>query len=226
MTQNNWLSGSRRFFCSWSGGKDSCLSLYRELKRGHECVSLFTMTDEDGELSRSHGLTPDALRIQAESLGIPLCKAGASWDLYEDEFKKQLSRYRDEQVYHGVFGDIDLEPHRDWVTRVCGEAGISPLLPLWKKNRAALVREFIDAGFRAVIVVVNCSMMPSEFLGREIDPDLIGELERIGVDPCGENGEYHTFVYDGPLFRKKINLIRGESFSKEKYCFLPLRVSF
>ncbi|NLP03215.1 MAG: adenosine nucleotide hydrolase, partial [Fibrobacter sp.] len=75
-------------------------------------------------------------------------------------------------------------------------------------------------------VVVNCSMMPSEFLGREIDPDLIGELERIGVDPCGENGEYHTFVYDGPLFRKKINLIRGESFSKEKYCFLPLRVSF
>jgi diphthamide synthase (EF-2-diphthine--ammonia ligase) len=69
-------------------------------------------------------------------------------------------------------------------------------------------------------------MMPSEFLGREIDPDLIGELERIGVDPCGENGEYHTFVYDGPLFRKKVNLIRGESFNKDKYRFLPLRVSF
>jgi diphthine-ammonia ligase len=211
-----------RFFCSWSGGKDSCLSLYRALQSGWECASLFTMIDENGERSRSHGLSPEALHAQAEAMGIPLRTAAASWDSYEKRFLEIAGSFREERVAHGVFGDIDLEPHRQWVERVCGEAGITPHLPLWQGNRRGLVEEFLDAGFKAIIVVVNTEKMPRRFLGRIIDRPLIGELESIGVDACGENGEFHTFVYEGPIFRKPITVTPGAAFPKDGYAFRPL----
>lgn len=218
-------SSKQRFFCSWSGGKDSCLALYRSLNAGYECASLFSMIDESGKHSRSHGLCPEALQAQAISMGIPLCTAAASWDSYEEQFKAQAARFNNEQVLHGVFGDIDLEPHREWVTRVCSEAGIMAHLPLWKGDRRELVQEFLDAGFKAIIVVINTEKMPERFLGRTIDQALVGELESIGVDACGENGEFHTFVYDGPLFENQLNVKKGEIVREEGYVFLPLTVS-
>ncbi len=214
-----------RFFCSWSGGKDSCLSLYRTLNAGNTCVSLLTMIDETGGHSRSHGLPPKALEAQAESLGLPLRIAATSRACYETLFKEQAVRFKEEQTTHGVFGDIDIEHHREWVERICIESGIKAYLPLWKENRRGLVRQFIGAGFKAIIVVVNNEKIPRRFLGRTIDLGLVGELEAIGVDACGENGEFHSFVYDGPLFKKKLSVVQDACIEKDGYTFLPLEVS-
>lgn len=183
------------------------------------------MIDETGKHSRSHGLSPETIKAQALSLGIPLRTADASWDSYETQFKKQISLFKNEQILHGVFGDIDLEPHREWVTRVCSETGITAHLPLWKEKRRNLVVEFLDTGFKAVIVVVNRTKMPQRFLGRTIDRQLIEELEAIGVDACGENGEFHTMVYDGPLFKKKLIVTPGIIMSSDEYAFLTPHVS-
>ncbi|MBN1576697.1 MAG: diphthine--ammonia ligase [Chitinispirillaceae bacterium] len=208
------------FFCSWSGGKDSCLALYRMCNAGHRCRTLFTMIDECGIHSRSHGLTVVTLEAQADGMDLPIRAGRASWDSYEYEFREHASRLRREGINHGVFGDIDLDPHRDWVERVCAEAGITAHEPLWKGKRSALVREFIEAGFRARIVVINTELMPGRFLGREIDMFLVGELEALGIDACGENGEYHSFVYDGPLFRHSLDMTDYRSAENDGYVFL------
>jgi diphthine-ammonia ligase len=213
-----------RFFCSWSGGKDSCLSLYRAIKAGYSCASLLTMIDETGKHSRSHGLFPEALKSQADAMEIPLRIAAASWGNYEKQFKEQAAFFRSLNVLHGVFGDIDLEPHREWVVRVCRESGVTAHLPLWKGVRRTLVQEFIDTGFKALIVVVNTKKMPEKFLGRLIDTELVNELESIGVDACGENGEFHTFVFDGPLFKKKLDVVKEAAIYKDEYVFLPITV--
>ncbi len=214
-----------RFFCSWSGGKDSCLALYRTITAGSSCASLITMIDETGNHSRSHGLSPEALAAQALSLGIPLKTASATWDSYERIFKTNIAEFAKSGITHGVFGDIDLQPHREWVERVCGDMGITAHLPLWQTNRRALVTEFVSAGFKAVIVVVNTSKMPDRFLGRTMDLDLVAELEACGVDACGENGEFHTFVFDGPIFKKQLNFTPSDIIKQNEYVFLPLIVS-
>jgi uncharacterized protein (TIGR00290 family) len=155
-------------------------------------------------------------------MGLPILMTRASWAGYEEQFKKNGESFKAQGVLHGVFGDIDLEPHREWVERVCSESGLIAHQPLWQGVRRDLVREFIAAGFRAIIVVVDEKQMPVEFLGREIDEELIGELEAIGVDACGENGEFHTFVYDGPFFKRMVEFDRGSAFNIEHHCVLPI----
>jgi diphthine-ammonia ligase len=213
------------FFCSWSGGKDSCLALYRSLKAGRPCAALFTMIDETGVKSRSHELSPDALAKQARAMGIPLRTASASWDDYETKFKEAASSLREEGILHGVFGDIDLKEHREWVERVCGEIGMEAHLPLWEGTRRDLVMEFLKAGFQALIVVVDTRKMPDAYLGRKLDLALIDELEGIGVDACGENGEFHTFVFDGPIFREKLELSLGAVERIQEYAYIPVKVN-
>jgi uncharacterized protein (TIGR00290 family) len=212
------------FFSSWSGGKDSCLALYRAINAGHTCESLFTMINEDGTRSRSHGLTPDILAMQADVMRFAFCTVSASWNSYETQFKKQTLQFASNGITQGVFGDIDLEPHREWVERVCNETGITAHLPLWLENRRVLVNEFVNAGFKAMIVMINTSMMPSKYLGQTITLELADELESIGVDACGENGEFHTFVYDGPLFTKSLFVKGGDPVYNENYVGLPLSV--
>lgn len=215
-------SGAFQFFCSWSGGKDSCLALFRMLNAGHVCKCLFTMIDEAGKLSRSHGLTPGLLERQSRMLNLPLFTANASWENYEDEFRKILISFRQHGLSNGVFGDIDLEPHRQWVERICNESNFQPHLPLWKENRRDLVNEFIDSSFKALIVVVNTGKMPEEFLGRTIDSKLISELEDLGIDACGENGEFHSFVYDGPLFKHPVDFKIQNTIRMNNYSFLEI----
>jgi uncharacterized protein (TIGR00290 family) len=210
------------FFASWSGGKDSCLALHRMIRARHPCTSLFTMIDESGKHSRSHGLYPDALAAQAKAMGIPILMTRASWEGYEAQFKKNAEVFKAQGVLHGAFGDIDLEPHREWVERICTESGLIAHEPLWYGARRELVNEFISAGFRAVIIVVDTNQMPIKFLGREIDDGLVGELEAIGVDACGENGEFHTFVYDGPLFRHRVDFTTGTIFNINNHSVLPI----
>jgi uncharacterized protein (TIGR00290 family) len=182
------------------------------------------MTSEDGRNSRTHGLSAKFLQLQSEAMGIPIVQRKASWGNYEEEFKKTLSDFKAKGIQAGIFGDIDLREHRDWVERVCKEIGIQPILPLWKEERRKLMKEFINLGFKALVVATNPEFLGKEWLGRIIDEKFIKDLNDLGnVDLCGEKGEYHTFVYDGPIFKKPVKFTRGEKVLKDKHCFLELK---
>lgn len=185
--------------CSFSGGKDSCLALWRAQRQGIDVRTLVAMLDESGERSRSHAIPPQLIARQARSLGAALVTRNASWDAYEAVFTETLRTLRAAGHELAVFGDIDLQAHRDWEEKVCAAANIQPLLPLWRCDRTALAREVIDAGFRAVVVCVDSRYLADEFCGREYDAAFLRDLPS-DVDACGENGEFHTFVYDGPNF--------------------------
>jgi uncharacterized protein (TIGR00290 family) len=219
----NNLINAKKFFSSWSGGKDSCLSLYRSIQNGGKPDLLFTMMIENGEKSRSHGLSPDLLKAQAESMKIPIVYASASWDAYEKVFIDQLNKIKAQGIGDGVFGDIDLMPHLKWVTRVCEKAGITAHEPLWQEDRTALLTEFINLGFIAMIVTINKKHLSRDFLGQIIDFDLIEKMKMAGIDPSGELGEYHTVVIDGPLFSFPINIQSTSYYDYQDYCFLDLK---
>jgi uncharacterized protein (TIGR00290 family) len=192
-----------RSFFSWSGGKDSMLALHRALGAGHRVEALLAMFDETGERSRSHGLPPHLLQAQADALGIPLVIGCASWTDYEARFGAQLRRFAEQGITHGLFGDIDLQPHRDWEEKVCAAAGLAAVLPLWQEPRRRLVDEFLALGYRARVVAVDARFLDAAFCGREFDAAFIADLPPQ-VDACGENGEFHSFVFDGPRFQRPV----------------------
>jgi uncharacterized protein (TIGR00290 family) len=198
-------------FCSWSGGKDSALALHEAAAAGAEPRFLLAMMVEGGERSRSHGLSRDLLRAQADAVGLPIRFGAASWDGYEDEMARAIAAGAAEfGTSVGVFGDIDVERHRDWVEGVCGRAGVEASQPLWQRDRRRLMGDLLDAGFEPVIVAVRDGVLPSELLGTTIDAGVVDELERLGSDVAGENGECHSFVVDGPLFRRRLAIELGE----------------
>ena len=213
---------NERCFCSWSGGKDSCLALHRAMSSGLQPTALVTMLVEGGQRSRAHGLTIGLLNRQASSLGIRLLTRGTSWNDYEANFVDTVSGLRNEGVSIGVFGDIDLEQHRDWVERVCSSIGIRAVLPLWKSAREDLLREFLSLGFRAIIVSVKDGALDREFLGKTLDHSIIDEMKSIGIDASGEEGEYHTFVTNGPMFSRPIEPEARDIHFKDGYWFLDL----
>ena len=221
-----FLSGGvnkMKAFVSWSGGKETSLACYRAMQKSFEIRCLLNMVSEDGEYSRSHGIGADLLRAQAEAIGSPIVQRKTTWNTYEEEFKKAALDLKKEGIEAGVFGDIDVQEHRDWVERVCNEVGINALLPLWKGERVELLKEFIQTGFKTIIVATNSDFLGKEWLGREINGEFIEGLKAIGdVDLCGERGEYHTFVYDGPIFKKSVEFIIGKKVLKDKHWFLEL----
>ena len=194
---------TQRAFFSWSGGKDSMLALHRALAAGWTVDALLAMFDESGERSRSHAIPPSLMRSQAEALGIPLVIGRAGWADYEAVFTAQLERFARQGITHGLFGDIDLQPHRDWEEKVCAGAGLRAELPLWRQPRRALVDELLALGYRARVVCVDARFLDARFCGREFDAAFLAELPE-GVDACGENGEFHTFVFDGPRFARPV----------------------
>lgn len=212
------------FVCSWSGGKDSCLALYRAVIAGAEPQSLLSMLREDGQRSRSHGLPCEILQAQADSLGIPLVTKTASWPDYESVFIAALKELQASGVEAGVFGDIDIDDHRLWEEKVCAAAGIEAYLPLWKGSRLALLGEFLMLGFEATLVAVNGDKLDKAYLGRVIDPELVQEFASLGIDPSGEVGEYHTVVTNGPIFSEPVQLGMGERVLHDGYWFLDVRV--
>ncbi len=210
-------------FCCWSGGKESLLSLYRAKKSGIHISYLVNMISENGKYSRSHGLSSELLKLQAKALGISIVQRKTTWKTYEEEFKKAVSDFRREGIQAGVFGDIDLQEHKDWVERVSKDVGIVPLLPLWKERRERLLKEFIDLGFKAIIVATQAEFLGKEWLGREINNEFIKELKALGnIDLCGEKGEFHTFVTSGPLFKKRIEITKSRKRYKKGRWFLDI----
>lgn len=191
---------------SWSGGKDCCLALHRARAAGLDVRHLLTVLDETGERSRSHGVPAAVMRAQAEALGLRLTAPSASWADYERVFVDALVRLRGEGVRDVVFGDIDLAPHREWEEKVCAAAGVTAHLPLWREDRPALAAEVLSLGLRPIVVCADDRWLPAGFCGRPYDRAFLADLPP-GVDACGENGEFHTFVADGPFFRAPVPVV-------------------
>lgn len=202
---------NKNCFVSWSGGKDSCLALFRAMSQGYKPKMLFTMFSIENDVSSAHRLNEDIIKAQVNALDLESTIGRAKFEDYEAVFVRNLESFKSQDIQYGIFGDIDLDEHRKWEETVCEKAQMTAVLPLWQEDREKLVKEFIDLGFKARIVVVNKTMMSPEFLGRDLSHELLEEIEKTGADVCGENGEYHTVVYDGPLFKTPLNL----NFSKE-----------
>ena len=199
---------------SWSGGKDSCLAVWRAQKLGLHISHLLTALDESGLKTRSHGVSKALINLQGNSLGMANEFISASWQNYEQEFIGKLKKLNTEvNITQAIFGDIDLAPHREWEEKVCAAANIEAVLPLWNENRLSLVNEFLNVGFKARVTCVDGRYLDDSFVGVEFDTQFISTLP-AGVDACGENGEFHTFVYDGPNFSQKVN---WKSLGKKKY---------
>jgi uncharacterized protein (TIGR00290 family) len=215
--------------CSSSGGKDSLLALWHAVRQGMKPATLLTMFDETGLRSRSHGVSRRIMALQARALGMELVTPTASWESYESVFVQALRTLREADYRFAIFGDIDLEPHREWEERVCATAGLTACLPLWQRDRRELAEESVALGFRSVVVCTDSRHLSDEFCGREFDARFLADLPP-GVDPCGENGEFHTFVYDGPLFSHAVDVhVAGKDpytappkLGGVRYCFARL----
>lgn len=209
---------------SWSGGKDSCYALMQSIDAGIKPAVLLNVMNETGQRSRSHGLPADILQEQARQAGIPLHTVSSSWAEYERNFVRSLQELkRDYQLTHAVFGDIDLQAHRDWEEKVCAQAGLIPVLPLWLRLRKQLALDMLTAGIRTLIVSCN-TVMGAQLLGRYLTAELLDQLESIGVDPCGENGEFHTLVTHCPLFKNPLAIEVVNKEEHEGYWFASVRL--
>lgn len=212
-------------FCSWSGGKDSALALHEAARAGAEPRLLISMMVEGGERSRSHGLSREVLAAQASAIGLPIEFGAASWSGYEAELLRVLeASLGNGGPRVGVFGDIDMQDHRDWVERVCGLVGAEARLPLWKWERRRVMDELLAAGFKSVIVAVRDGILPADLLGVTIDADVVAAIEAEGADAAGENGEYHSLVVDGPLFQRPLAVSAGERSLRDGVWFTDMRL--
>ncbi|HEV7782263.1 MAG TPA: diphthine--ammonia ligase [Chitinophagaceae bacterium] len=216
---------NKNSLCSWSGGKDSCFALMQAIQLGYTPQVLLNVLNEEGKISRSHGIPADILQQQAAAAELPIQMISSSWQEYEPHFTNALTGLKEKyQLTHAVFGDIDLQAHRDWEEKVCTAAGLTAVLPLWQQDRKQLVLQMFEAGIETIIVSCNTTM-GERFIGRPITPSLISELETLGIDPCGENGEYHTLVLDCPLFTDRINVCVTEKIEHESYWFARLELA-
>ena len=212
---------------AWSGGKDSAFALYEILiAKSYEVLELLTTVTEDYDRISIHGVRCVLLEQQARSLGFPLEKMliskGASDEEYEREMLRILTRYLASGVFSVVFGDIFLEDVRKYREGILSKVGMKGIFPLWKRDTRQLARTFIDLGFKAVITVVDSKVLGKEFVGRRYDTQFLAALP-ANVDPCGENGEFHSFVYDGPIFSERVPFTKGEIVLRENrfyYCDL------
>jgi uncharacterized protein (TIGR00290 family) len=204
---------------AWSGGKDSAFALYEILESGsYEVLELLTTVTRDYDRISIHGVRRALVEQQANALGFPLeitfISKGASDAEYENELLKALKRQRDSGVSYVMFGDIFLEDVRKYRERILTKAKMNGIFPLWKRDTQVLARQFINLGFKAIITSIDSTVLGKAFAGREYDEKFLSDLP-ANVDPCGENGEFHSFVYDGPLFRERIGFKKGEIVLRE-----------
>lgn len=194
-----------KFFVSYSGGKDSMLALDRMVNDGHELVGIFTTTNADIG-SWFHDIKLNIINEVAKSLNTVFEKASVrANDQYTSDFENVLKDLKTKyQITSIVFGDIDIIDHQKWCQDRCNAVGLKAIFPLWNEDRVALVNEFIDKGYQAIIKRVDKTKMSKDFLGQVLSHELVNKFSEIKIDECGENGEYHTLVIDGPLFNYAI----------------------
>jgi len=216
---------------SWSGGKDGWLALLRARAAGLDVRYALTMFDESGERSRSHAVPPELMALQLRALGLEPVSARAPWLGYEEALIAALRGLAARAVDTMVFGDIDIAAHRAFEERVCAAAGMRAELPLWQQERAALVEEMFAHGLEAIVVTTADRFLSGDFCGRRFDRAFVAALPE-GVDSCGENGEFHTFVTGGDGFAADVPVAAGAAYARAAthdgkttgYHFAPLKV--
>jgi uncharacterized protein (TIGR00290 family) len=206
------MNKPKAIFC-WSGGKDSSYCLYKILnEKLFDVKYLLTTVNNNYKRISMHGVREELLDIQAESIGIPLLKAGvtgSSNDEYEKQMGKVLLKAKSEEINNVIYGDIFLEDLRVYRENNLAKIGMKGIFPLWKIDTATIINDFIENKFKSVVCCTDDGYLDKEWLGRDIDKSFVKQLP-VNVDPCGENGEFHTFCYDGPLFKNKIDFKIGE----------------
>ena len=215
--------------CSWSGGKDCCLAYWKALSSGKEIGYLLnTFRKESGRVA-FHGVRAELVREQADSLGVRLLQKEVFGDGYEEQFLEALLELKAEHVSGVVFGDIDVRENRQWSENVCRKAGLDSYFPLWDLDQKGILSSFIGIGFKAVVVAVDERSLNEGDLGRQLDWDWLDHIETLNsssrsppITYCGENGEYHTFVYDGPPFRYPIGFRPGVKVHRDGHWLIDL----
>ena len=209
-------------FC-WSGGKDSAMALHALLQRDNVRVAaLLTSVTETYERVSMHGVRRELLERQAESIGLPLREVRIPPQcvnpIYEERMEEALREFLDQGVRAVAFGDIFLEDLREYREKNLARLGMTGLFPIWKRDTRELMREFLANRFRAITVCVDPKVLAASFAGRELDESFFRDLPR-NADPCGENGEFHTFVFDGPIFRVPVPVRSGDVVNRDGFVF-------
>ena len=218
---------AEKVIVSWSGGKDSALALYRIQKsEEYEIAGLLTTITEGYDRISMHGVRRILLERQADSAGMRLheifISKNASDDEYKSKMKEAMLRFKNEGVSSVVFGDLFLEDVRRYREENLSKVGMKAVFPLWKADTAELAEEFLRQGFKSIVTCVDSKFLDKKFAGRLVDEDFLRELP-AGVDPCGENGEFHSFVFAGPIFREEIRFRKGEIVLREdRFCFCDI----
>jgi diphthine-ammonia ligase len=195
-------------FASWSGGKDCCMACYLASTGGLKIRYLLNMVTDDGKTSWSHGMAAQWLDMQSKAIGIPLVQKRTTQADYETTFKKTM---------------VDFNAHREWIDRVCAAGGITPHLPLWLMDQNKILKDFVDLGFETIVVSTNPEFMDEKWLGRRIDRAFISDINKLkNVTPCGESGEYHTLVIDGPIFKKRLEVVKANKVLRDKRWFFEI----
>lgn len=208
------------YIASWSGGKDGCFACYKAILGGYDISYLVNFISKESKKVSFHGTEAELIQLQAEAIGIPLLQKETTKDGYEQEFKEAVRSLIPTGVKGMIFGDIYLIDHGDWVGRVCGDLGIEAVEPLWGRNTEEILSDFINAGFEAVIISVRSEFIGKEWLGRKVDREFVKYLKDNNIDVCGENGEYHTLVINGPIFKKRIEIIESRTTGKDNHWIL------
>jgi diphthine-ammonia ligase len=206
------------YIASWSGGKDSCLACHLAITQGMK-VSHLLHFDRPNNL---HGVDPSMIRIQADLAGIPMVQKPVASADFEREFRSTVAGLKKDGARGMVFGDIYLEPHKEWVDRTCAELGIEPVEPLWGRKSEDIVRQFLELGFETVIASGDRKLIDRKFIGRRLDDEFIEYLKIRNLDVCGESGEFHTFVTAGPMFTGRIQIHDSNITSRDGFWFLDI----
>jgi uncharacterized protein (TIGR00290 family) len=221
------MNMKERVIVAWSGGKDAAQALH-EIRQTEniEIAALLTTVTEGFDRISMHGVRRALLVEQANALGYPLeeiaIPQNCTNEIYEQRMQQSLEKLQTQGVTAAVFGDLFLRDVRAYREERMSRIGMRCIFPLWERPTAELAARFVDLGFRAIVVCVDTMALAREFAGREYDKEFVRDLP-AGVDPCGENGEFHTFVYDGPIFGKAVSVARGETVLREnRFCYCDL----
>jgi diphthine-ammonia ligase len=209
---------------AWSGGKDSCFAYYKAVQQGLKVVGLVTFMHNVNR-SNFHAIRTEVLDTQAQAIGVPLTKKVTTPKFYEKQFKDTLLQFKAKGIEGLVTGDIyEVAGHEEkWLERVCGEIGLKPIRPLWQRDTTKIFQEFIGEGFKATVVRTRLDVLGKEWLGRELDESFLKDIAKIPkVDPCGEGGEYHTVVTDGPPFSEGIKILETKKLTRAGYGLMDI----
>ena len=215
-----------KILLSWSGGKDSAMTFHEIQKNGdYETVALLTTVTEDYDRISIHGVRRTLLEKQAHALGIPLCKIHipktATNEIYETKLNETLYEYQNQEINTIAYGDLFLEDIKQYRENHLSQIGMKTHFPIWKRDTTEFLKTFIALGFKAIVVCVDSKILDRSYAGKMIDEVFLSELPSH-VDPCGENGEFHSFVFDGPIFSEKVNFTIGDVVLRESFYFCDL----